>query len=209
MKNLLYSDLITSINQLSIEGLPQERKTVLNTLAECIQKKRDKKEVCNLKFLCTHNARRSHLGQIWAQSMASFFNLSSFYAYSGGTVGTAMHRNVSLALEEVGFSIENLAEKENSIYTIALGDNLPKIIGFSKMYDHSFNPKSKFCAIMTCSQADEGCPFIAGAEKKIALTYEDPKEFDGMPDALEKYKERSDQIAVEMKYVFSQIKLKK
>jgi arsenate reductase len=46
--------------------------------------------------------------------------------------------------------------------------------GFSKKYDDEFNPKSEFAAIMTCSQADGGCPFIAGAEKRIPITYEDP-----------------------------------
>jgi len=69
-----------------------------------------------------------------------------------------------------------------------------------------FNPKSEFCAIMTCSQADEGCPFVPGAEKRIPITYDDPKEFDNTPQQSEKYKERSIQIASEMFYVFSKIK---
>ena len=59
---------------------------------------------------------------------------------------------------------------------------------------------------MTCSQADVGCPFIAGAEKRIPVTYEDPKAFDNTEIQNEKYRERSLQIAAEMFYVFSQIK---
>ncbi len=58
---------------------------------------------------------------------------------------------------------------------------------------------------MTCSQADGGCPFIAGAEKRIPITFEDPKVFDKTPQQTEKYKERSLQIATELFYVFSQI----
>jgi arsenate reductase len=46
--------------------------------------------------------------------------------------------------------------------------------------------------------------FIAGAEKRIPITYEDP--FDNTPQQAEKYQERSLQIATEMLYVFSQIK---
>ena len=61
-------------------------------------------------------------------------------------------------------------------------------------------------AIMTCSQADEGCPFIIGAEKRIPVTFEDPKAFDTTPQQTEKYQERSLQIATEMFYVFSEIK---
>jgi len=55
---------------------------------------------------------------------------------------------------------------------------------------------------MTCSQADEGCPFIAGAEKRIPITYDDPKVFDTTPLQEEKYAERSLQIAAELIYVF-------
>ncbi|MNG27197.1 hypothetical protein D3C84_1122880 [compost metagenome] len=59
---------------------------------------------------------------------------------------------------------------------------------------------------MTCSQADGGCPFIAGAEKRIPITFEDPKTFDNSPQQTEIYQERSLQIATEMFYVFSEIK---
>ena len=59
---------------------------------------------------------------------------------------------------------------------------------------------------MTCSHADENCPFIPGAEKRIPVRYDDPKAFDNTPQQEEKYEERSNQIATEMLYVFSQIK---
>ena len=84
-------------------------------------------------------------------------------------------------------------------------ENEQPIIGFSKTLDDEFNPTSEFAAIMTCTQADEGCPFIAGAEKRIPITFEDPKAFDNTPQEAEKYNERSVQIATEMFYVFSQI----
>jgi arsenate reductase len=60
---------------------------------------------------------------------------------------------------------------------------------------------------MTCSHADANCPFIPGTEKRIAVTYDDPKEFDNTPKQEKKYKERSMQIATEMFYVFSKIKI--
>jgi arsenate reductase len=59
---------------------------------------------------------------------------------------------------------------------------------------------------MTCSQADGGCPLITGAEKRIPITFDDPKAFDNTPLQEEKYEERSNQIASEMLFVFSQIK---
>src|SRR5690606_20437879 len=97
-------------------------------------------------------------------------------------------------------------ETDNPVYAIKYGDNALPVIGFSKKYDSPFNPASAFVAIMTCSQADGGCPFIAGAEKRIPITFEDPKISDGSPEQSQVYAERSLQIATEMFYVFSMIK---
>jgi len=58
---------------------------------------------------------------------------------------------------------------------------------------------------MTCSQADEGCPFVPGAAVRIPITFEDPKAFDNTPLQAAKYAQRSMQIATEMFYVFSKI----
>jgi len=73
---------------------------------------------------------------------------------------------------------------------------------FSKVFDDSFNPTSQFAAIMTCSSADEGCPFIAGSEKRFPIRFDDPKIFDGTEFMDAKYTERSIEIATEMYYVF-------
>jgi len=58
---------------------------------------------------------------------------------------------------------------------------------------------------MTCSHADENCPFIPGAEARIPVRYEDPKAFDDTPEEAAQYDARSKQIASEMFYVFSRI----
>src|SRR5690606_14928872 len=109
------------------------------------------------------------------------------------------------ALEKSGFKVIAFAEGTNPAYSIKYSDNEHPVIGFSKKYDHDFNPRSGFAAIMTCSQADGNCPFIEGAEKRIPITFEDPKLFDNTPQQEEKYMERSLQIASELFYVFSQI----
>ena len=90
-----------------------------------------------------------------------------------------------------GFSIFKIADNNNPVYAIKYSDNALPIIGFSKKYDNPFNPVSAFAAIMTCSQADGGCPFIAGAEKRIPITFEDPKISDGTPEQTKVYAERS------------------
>ena len=82
-----------------------------------------------------------------------------------------------------------------------------RFLGFSKKFDSNFNPNSDFAAILTCSSADKECPYIANAKARIPVTYDDPKAFDGTPQQVEKYMERSLHIATELKFVFSTIKL--
>jgi hypothetical protein len=77
---------------------------------------------------------------------------------------------------------------------------------FSKQFSDPTNPQEDFCAVMVCSQADEACPYVPGAEKRIAIPYEDPKAFDGTPEETENYSERSRQIAREMLYLFTRVK---
>ena len=59
---------------------------------------------------------------------------------------------------------------------------------------------------MTCSQADEACPFVPGAVLRLSLPYDDPKEADGTAQEASRYDERSKHIATEMLYCFSQVK---
>jgi arsenate reductase len=58
---------------------------------------------------------------------------------------------------------------------------------------------------MTCNNADEGCPFVLGAEARFPIKYDDPKTFDNTDLQNEKYAERSLEIAQEMWWVFSTI----
>lgn len=206
--NTQTSSLFTEIQQTlsSLPNVSEERKQVLQPLVSYIQEKLSNKEVINLNFICTHNSRRSHLSQVWAQTMAFYYQIPNVLSYSGGTEATAMNATVVDTLVGNGFRIQQLSEGTNPIYAIKYAENMPSIIGFSKKYDDTFNPTSAFCAIMTCSQADEGCPFIAGADKRIPVTYEDPKLYDGTSFEKEKYLERSLQIATEMHYVFSTVK---
>ena len=203
---MLFNQIKEQIDQLDINSISDDRKNVLQPLIDFIQDKVNKAQLINLNFICTHNSRRSHLSQVWAQTMASYFNIKNVFCYSGGTEATALFPSAAKALSESGFKIEKLSNESNPVYAIKFSETEHPVIGFSKTYDAEFNPVSNFAAIMTCSSADAGCPFIAGAEKRIPITFEDPKAFDGTPQQAEKYKERSLQIATELKYVFSQVK---
>ncbi|HAF78084.1 MAG TPA: protein-tyrosine-phosphatase [Maribacter sp.] len=193
------------ISSLSTDSITEERKEVLQPLINFIQQKTTANSAIRINFICTHNSRRSHLSQVWAQTMATYFNIKNVNCYSGGTEATALFPMVAETLKNQGFQIQKLSETSNPVYAIKFSENEHPVIGFSKSYEDPFNPTSEFAAVMTCSQADGGCPFIAGAEKRVPITFEDPKAFDNTPQQAEKYAERSIQIATELFYIFSQI----
>ena len=202
---MLYSKITTQIEGLAAHTLSKERQATLQPLIDFIQSKIDQKANINLNFICTHNSRRSHLSQVWAQTMAAYYKIDRVACYSAGTEATALFPVAAKTLEHTGFYIQTIAAGSNPVYSIKYGENASPIIGFSKTIEAPFNPSSEFAAIMTCSSADQGCPVLLGAEKRIPLTYEDPKAFDHTPQQMEKYQERSLQIATEMKYVFANL----
>ena len=204
-QSTLFPQIEKIISYLKPESITAERKTILQPLINFIQSKVDSNQEIRINFICTHNSRRSHLSQTWAQTMAYYFNIKNVFCYSGGTESTALFPMAAKTLQNSGFKIETISEGNNPIYSIKYSENEHPIIGFSKKLDTEFNPKSDFAAVMTCSQAHNGCPFIAGAEKRIPITFEDPKAFDNTPQQAEKYNERSLQIATELFYVFSKI----
>ncbi|MEL1242394.1 arsenate-mycothiol transferase ArsC [Flavobacterium flavipallidum] len=206
VKTELFDRIETKIQSLDTTFLTQERKNTLQPLIDFIQNKQSNQQEIRLNFICTHNSRRSHLSQVWAQTMAAYFDIKNVFCYSGGTEATALFPVAAQTLANTGFEIKTIAEGKNPIYSIKHGANSHPVVGFSKTYDDAFNPQAAFAAILTCSSADQGCPFIAGAEKRIPITFEDPKAFDNTPQQAEKYEERSTQIASELFYVFSKIK---
>lgn len=202
----MYPNLFNVIASFSSQSISDERKVVLIPLVNYIQEKINSDEAIRLHFICTHNSRRSHLSQIWAQTMAFHVGLKNVSCYSGGTEATAIFPKVLETLATQGFQVLNLSENENPVVAVKFAENENPILCFSKTYDHPFNPSTQFGAVMTCNNADERCPIVVGAEARFPIKYDDPKAYDGTPLQTEKYAERSLDIAREMLWVFSQIK---
>ena len=186
----------------NFDEITEDRKQILNKITSYIKQKDGNQT--NLIYVCTHNSRRSHFGQIWATVAADFYNIQNIKSYSAGTEQTAFHPNAIAALSRIGFNIESSKEKQNPKYVVNFGENKSTTC-FSKTIDHKTLPQQNFAAIMTCDEAEQNCPFLPGAETRIATTYQDPKTFDGTPQEAEKYDERCKQIALETLYVFSQL----
>lgn len=204
----LYPRLQETVSSLTkqFSTIAEERKKILAELTSFIQSKISNHEEIALVFICTHNSRRSHLSQIWAQAAAAFYDIDHVSSYSGGTEATAFNPRAVTAMREAGFRIETNAGGTNPRYQVGFSDDAPELIVFSKRYDAEPNPRKGFAAVMTCSHADENCPVILGMDKRISLTYNDPKDFDGTEWEAAKYRERVLEIGTEILYAFSQVK---
>jgi arsenate reductase len=189
------------------EQIPPERREPLSEIAGFVRTRIGSGQTARLTFICTHNSRRSHLAQIWAQVAAAYYGVAGVETYSGGTEATAFNPRAVSALRRAGFSVSasEPGAKDNPRYQVHFAESAAPLTCFSKVYDQEPNPQKDFCAVMTCSQADKSCPLVAGASLRIAIPYEDPKAFDDTPEEAVRYDERCKQIAREMLYVFSQV----
>ena len=207
-KQDLNPKLLTYCKSLPAEfnQINEETKARLNELANYISEQQKENKAINLLFVCTSNSRRSHMAQVWSQIASIYYDVKMVSTFSGGTEQTKVNKNAILALEKTGIELQSNQQSENPIWIATIGDEINPMVLFSKKYTDSTNPAENFGAIMVCSEADQSCPFVRGANFRLGLSYQDPKAFDNTPQQNEKYDERCRQIARDMFYVFSQIK---
>ncbi len=186
------------------DQIPAARKAELLALTRYVQAKAATEQRVWLTFICTHNSRRSHFSQLWAQAAAYYYGVPGVTAYSGGTEATAFNPRAARAVAAAGFKVEKTGAEPNPVYRVYYAEAQPPVRAFSKIYDQEGNPTADFAAVLTCTHADENCPFIPGAVR-ISLPYADPKAFDGTPEEAVQYAGRCRQIARELLYAFSQV----
>ena len=190
-------------------SIEESRKVPLRKLANYLVHHLEKDQTTKVIVICTHNSRRSHMGQLALELAADYYGHPSIETFSGGTEATQFNGNALNALQEEGFKIDSPSKpQKNKKYQITWKEKMSPYIAFSKVYDDLPNPTRDFVAVMVCSEADEACPMVLGASQRISLPYEDPKAFDGSPEVLDKYKETFHQILREMLFVVNQARQK-
>lgn len=192
------------IDKMDFDSISKNRRSELDVLTQYIQEKTKNNLPALLNFICTHNSRRSQFSQIWGQVAAEYYGVNA-QSYSGGVEETAFNERAVNSLIRFGFEVTK-SEGANPRYTVKWSEGTKPLVMYSKMYDDPSNPSSGFAAIMTCSHADENCPFVAGCEKRISIPYNDPKDYDETPLEGAFYDYRSFEIATELFYIFSKVK---
>lgn len=204
--NSLYPDLLQYLSERAteFEAIPCDRKAELAQVSDYVRARLAKSERAKLTFICTHNSRRSHLSQIWAQVAAEYYGLVGVETFSGGTEATAFNPRAVAALQRCGLKIvADDATASNPRYRVYTSDSATPQICFSKAYGDPPNPSQGYCAVMTCSQADDACPLVKGCDLRMPIRYEDPKVADDTEFEAQRYNERSAQICCEMLYMMS------
>jgi arsenate reductase (thioredoxin) len=206
VSNAFYPELKRYLTEATrrFDVIPSERKGELAKVADYIRERLSKSEPAKLTFICTHNSRRSHLSQIWAQVAAEYYGLIGVETFSGGTEATAFNPRAVAAMQRCGLKIvADDPTATNPRYSVYTSDSSTPQICFSKAYGDPPNPSKGYCAVMTCSQADDACPLVMGCDLRMPIRYEDPKVADDTEFEAQRYDERSAQICGEMLYIMS------
>lgn len=204
----LLPDLATYVQEVAAELdlVPSSRKPVLEAISNDITQRLNAGKPAYLTFICTHNSRRSHMSQIWAQTAAYYYGLDKVQAFSGGTEVTACNCRTITAMRRAGYKVEDATTGENPLYLVHYALDQPPIRAYSKLYNADANPKEEFIALMTCSSADRSCPTVKGSIARHAIHYVDPRLCDDTPTETKAYNERCREIAREMFYILAKVR---
>ena len=204
MKTELLPALQAYLKGLRPAALTEERRARLQPLVAYARERLGQAAPLRLHFICTHNSRRSQLAQVWAHTLAHHYHLPLF-CFSGGVEVTAFHPQAVAALRRAGFQIPAPPAGHNPPYSVHFALSTPPLTAYSKLYDAPENPTDAFAAVMTCAEAAENCPFIPGAQRRISLSYEDPKGAEGSPQQEAVYDDRCRQIATELLFITQEL----
>lgn len=200
----LYNHLQQAITKLELEFelISEGRKQELKDLAKIIHESMEQFGRADLTVICTHNSRRSQLGQLWLKVAALHYGVNNIFTFSGGTEATAFNIRMVDALKDFGFEVKALDKTLNPKYHIKVAEDDETLdILYSKVYSENYNPQQNFIALLVCNSADKGCPIVAGAFKRISLPYLDPKTYDDTDLEKEKYLEKVSEIGREMLFI--------
>lgn len=182
-------------------NIQPEQRAELDALAEWAANEWLDRGAVDLTFIGTRNSRSSQLAQWWATAAAAHFGLEGIHVHSGGTEATVFHAETVAALRRAGFVIAEEGTGAHPVYRVRWSDEGAGAPGFSKRYTDPANPATGFAAVMTCSDADEGCPVVVGAAARFVL----PHARNGTPLDAPAGDDPCRQIGHEMHYLMGRV----
>ena len=101
-----------------ITFIDEERKIILNSLADSIHEQLKQQTTLSLAFICTHNSRRSHLAQIWFWIACHRYSVTNIKCLSAGTEKTALNHRIINSMKRFGLDIQNILNSDNPTYQL-------------------------------------------------------------------------------------------
>jgi len=155
-----------------------------------------------VKFICTHNSRRSQVAEFMLDVLSREYGLK-ITALSAGTEATAFEPRMVNAIKNQGFPLIEYGNKPNPLYIYRIKND--DLYYFSKRYDEQLIDYGESIIVTVCGDANENCPVIPGTLKRFHLGYEDPKKSDGSDHESETYKKKVLEIGSEILYLVKAI----
>lgn len=186
--------------------IPEDRRYRLNEIVYFLEEQELNSDPWQLLFISTNQASVGQMAQVWSKAAAYYFGFSKFESYSGGMKPGEISVNMITTLEKAGFIIYKTNIGGIDVYRVKYSYNLKPIVTFPKKISHVRNPYHDFMAVFVEENADINIQNIKGTYNRLLLNYEDPVGYDGSDQETLIYEESCRRVAVEMFYVFSQLR---
>jgi hypothetical protein len=186
--------------------IPEERRFRLNEMVYFLEGQYQNNAPWQITFISTNESTVGQMAKAWSKAAAYYFGFKNFEPYSGGIKPGEISVRTIVALEKAGFIVYKSHINEVDVYRIKYSFNLEPVIAFPKKINHTKNPGNNFMAVILDGNADLNINNVRGTYDRLFLEYEDPKGYEGSDLENQKFNESCRQVAVEMFYVFSQLK---
>ena len=197
-RDTLFPPIAAHIERLATthDEIAEPHRTAGQRLAEWVGAQHRHREALPIVVVCTGNSRRSILGAMMGNAIASFLGRPELRFFSAGTTPSAFNSRTIQALRSIGFEVDATGEDAapgpeglvNPRYLVRWGtDPAQQMLEFSKALGDPALPRGGFAAVMVCDEADAGCPIVPGAAIRIAVPFPDPKSADDTPRERDRY----------------------
>lgn len=192
-----------------LRKIPEERRYRLNEMVYFLEEQHVNRAPWQITFISTGESAVSQMAVAWSKAAAYYFGFKDFMPNSGGLVPQQIPVNAILAMEKAGFIVYKARVGGIDVYRVKYSYNLEPLALFPKKIDHLKNPSNNFMAVVLDSNAELNIKNIRGTYNRLFLEYEDPAGYIGLEVEKEKFDQTCRQVAVEMFYVFSQLRKRK
>ncbi len=186
--------------------IPEGRRYRLNEMVYYLEDQFKNNGSVQLLFIGTNQSSVSQLAQVWSKTAAYYFGFTNFESFSGGLSPNRIAEKTITSMEKAGFIAYKSEVDGLGVYRIKYSYNLQPIVAFPKKVEHVKNPYQDFMAIIVDNNAELNLPNVRGTYHRLFLQYDEPDGYQGFDMENQVYESTCRKVAVEMFYVFSQLR---